>query len=38
MFATDSFINAEVAYRGERIHQDWGRLTRRGRRSARAAR
>ena len=24
MFATDSFINAEVTYRGERIRKDWG--------------
>ena len=24
MFTTDSFIDAEVAYRGERIQQDWG--------------
>jgi hypothetical protein len=35
---TDSFINAEVAYRGERIHQAWGTRPRRARRTPRAAR
>lgn len=24
MFATDSFINAEVRYRTERLRKDWG--------------
>jgi hypothetical protein len=39
MFATDSFINAEVTYRGERLRKDWGTLGRRAaRRAARAAR
>jgi hypothetical protein len=39
MFVTESFINAEVAYRGERLRKDWGTLGRRAaRRAARAAR
>jgi hypothetical protein len=32
MFATDSFINAEVSYREERIRKDWGTF---GKRAAR---
>ena len=29
MFATDSFINAEVSYREERLRKDWGTFGRR---------
>jgi hypothetical protein len=35
MFATDSFINAEVSYREERIRKDWGTF---GKRAARRTR
>ena len=40
MFATDSFINAEVSYREERLRKDWATYGRRGgaRRAARAPR
>ncbi|WP_268790693.1 hypothetical protein [Nocardioides sp. Soil777] len=34
MFATDSFINAEVSYRNERLRKDWGTFGRRARRAA----
>ncbi len=37
MFATDSFVNAEVTYRGERIRKDWGTFGRRASRAARRA-
>lgn len=33
MFATDSFMNAEMAYREERARQDWGTRPTRRRRS-----
>jgi hypothetical protein len=32
MFTTDSFINAEVTYREERLRKDWGTFGRRARR------
>lgn len=39
MFATDSFINAEVSYREERLRKDWGTFGRRAaRRTARTTR
>jgi len=38
MFVTDSFVNAEVSYRGEMIRRAWGTTGRRARRAARAAR
>lgn len=39
MFTTDSFINAEVTYREERLRKDWGTFGRRGRsRTARTTR
>ena len=40
MFTTDSFINAEISYREERLRKDWGTFDRRGgaRRAARATR
>lgn len=34
MFATDTFINAEVTYRTERLRKDWGTFGRRARRTA----
>lgn len=39
MFATDSFINAEVTYREERLRKEWGTFGRgAARRAARATR
>ena len=38
MFTTDSFINAEVSYREERLRKDWGTFGRRAARRTRATR
>ena len=35
MFATDSFINAEISYRNEKLRKEWGTF---GRRTARRTR
>lgn len=37
MFATDSFVNAEISYRGERLRKDWGTFGRRADRATRRA-
>lgn len=37
MFTTDSFINAEVSYRTERLRKDWGTFGRRAARRTRAS-